>query len=685
MEIDTMKGKKLLVLGGAGTLGKEIIRRAVENEWGCHITIFSRDTIKHQLIRQKYPQVHSVIGDVRDATTLYNAMSGKDIVIHAAAVKHIPVSEINSIDTWEINVEGSMNVLNAAMLHGTPQVIGISTDKACLEWHSPVLLENGKTIEIGELVNRKVECNVQSYVVEPYNHKIKPMKVTDWHKNKLSGRKMFSVSYKNAPSRSGVSAHVLVTEDHKILCNKDGYMDWIEASKIVESGAKLITAEWRFNWMQEALLCGTVMGDSSISIADGEKTRPRLRMAHAKDQAEWLELKSRALTLKKPINIQNGKGGRQDVVSVNSSTTASLFEYLSSFYPDGKKIIPKDLFTRCFNHGMTRPILMSSWYMDDGCTTDGLARIATHGFTADEVDWVSSILTEEGFVCYPYIVTVDGHEYCELRFTKDGSNKLYSLISEYIPPSMRYKIPDLFNEIEYREILWNLGETVYYHADPIVVEVGKNKTGDVYCIDVEDSHNFIVNNIVVHNCHPANAYGATKYLMEKAFAEYSRLGLPTRFGLVRYGNVLESTGSVIEAWKHSLERGEAIKITDPAMTRFFISPRQAVKIITDSIAANTPSGHILIPKMKALSIGKLAEYTLGDYEEVVRIPLRPGEKIHETLLTTEECEYAIETSEYFVLRPTTSGMVEAPISEPYASNTAPELTRDELMDLLRNE
>ena len=60
-------------------------------------------------------------------------------------------------------------------------------------------------------------------------------------------------------------------------------------------------------------------------------------------------------------------------------------------------------------------------------------------------------------------------------------------------------------------------------------------------------------------CHAANAYGATKYLMEKTFQEFSRLNLPTKFHLVRYGNVLESTGSVIEVWKNAIERGENTK------------------------------------------------------------------------------------------------------------------------------
>jgi UDP-N-acetylglucosamine 4,6-dehydratase len=179
-------------------------------------------------------------------------------------------------------------------------------------------------------------------------------------------------------------------------------------------------------------------------------------------------------------------------------------------------------------------------------------------------------------------------------------------------------------------------------------------------------------------CHPANAYGATKYLMEKAFQEYSRLGLPTHFHLVRYGNVLESSASVLEAWKRAAANGEPIKVTDPDMTRFWISPAQAVDLVEACIRLS--SGMILIPKMKALSIGKLAEYTVGDVE-FERIPLRPGEKIHETLLTVEETFYASESGEYFFLRPTTCPREDVGI-EVYSSDIAPEMSKEELEALL---
>lgn len=310
---------EILITGGAGTIGREIIRRAVENQWDCHITIFSTDAIKHARVKSMFPGIHSVIGDIRDSTTVYNVIAGKDVVIHGAAVKYIPESEYNSIDTYQINVDGSLNVAQAAIQHRTPQVVAISTDKAC-----------------------------------------------------------------NA----------------------------------------------------------------------------------------------------------------------------------------------------------------------------------------------------------------------------------------------------------------------------------------------------------------ANCYGATKYLTEKIWQEFSRLNLSTKFTLTRYGNILESTGSVVEKWRDAVDQGLPISITNPEMTRFFLSPKQGVEIILASMSIE--SGCIYIPKARALSVGKLAQYALGDVydkDKIKIVPLRPGEKIHETLLTIEECKHAQEHADHFVLHPTTSDF-HNPYHftvTPFTSDTAPELTRDELLELLKNE
>lgn len=184
-------------------------------------------------------------------------------------------------------------------------------------------------------------------------------------------------------------------------------------------------------------------------------------------------------------------------------------------------------------------------------------------------------------------------------------------------------------------------------------------------------------------CHSVNLYGATKYAMEKIFAEYSRVEPDIEFLTVRLGNVLQSNGSVIQFWRQAIERGDNIKITDPAMTRFWLSPAQAVQKTIDCLQY-AKSGEIYIPRLPSLSIGKLAEYIVGKtaVEEALIIEIRPGEKKNETLLTEEECYYASYMQDHYILRPTTTERILYPTVTPFTSDQASELTKDELMKLL---
>lgn len=223
----------------------------------------------------------------------------------------------------------------------------------------------------------------------------------------------------------------------------------------------------------------------------------------------------------------------------------------------------------------------------------------------------------------------------------------------------------------------HIPESEYHSLDTYAVNVEGSINVAMAAIDLNIPHVLAISTDKV--CHAANAYGASKYMMEKTWQELARLGLPTQFHLVRYGNVLESTGSVIEVWKNAFERGEKIKITDQEMTRFWLAPSTAVQYVIESLKLN--SGEIYVAKMPALSIGDLARYTLGVLE-YDKVPLRPGEKMHETLLTIEECAYAMDKGKYFILRPTTSERNHAADLWPYTSDSAPQLTKQELMELL---
>lgn len=122
---------KVLITGGCGTLGRAIIHRATEEEWNCDITVYSRDWNKHIALKRDYPNVRTVLGDILDPVSLNMAIAGHDIVIHAAAMKHVVEGETNPLSVIENNVNGSVNVLTACIQQNVKHVVGISSDKSC--------------------------------------------------------------------------------------------------------------------------------------------------------------------------------------------------------------------------------------------------------------------------------------------------------------------------------------------------------------------------------------------------------------------------------------------------------------------------------------------------------------------------------------------------------------------------
>lgn len=181
-------------------------------------------------------------------------------------------------------------------------------------------------------------------------------------------------------------------------------------------------------------------------------------------------------------------------------------------------------------------------------------------------------------------------------------------------------------------------------------------------------------------CHPINAYGCSKLMMERLYQQFALAQSVVRVNLVRYGNVLGSTGSVIPVWDAALARGEMPKITDPDMTRFWLTSDQAVDLIL--FALTEPPGTVTIPRLPGLRMGRMFEY-LHPNDGFGMIGLRPGEKMHEELLTAEEtpfCSAGIG-EEYMRLYPvTTPAHFEALYG--YTSANAPELTRAELLAML---
>ncbi len=156
---------------------------------------------------------------------------------------------------------------------------------------------------------------------------------------------------------------------------------------------------------------------------------------------------------------------------------------------------------------------------------------------------------------------------------------------------------------------------------------------------------------------PINTMGATKLLSEKIITNAPIGKSKVKFCCVRFGNVLNSNGSVIPIFKHQIQKGGPLEITSEHMTRFFMSINEAVKLVLKA-ATLTKGGETFILKMPAMRIVDLAQALINRLaakdmcaENIERknIGLRPGEKIYETLMSNEEAIYMRELDDMFVL------------------------------------
>lgn len=131
------ENKSILITGGTGSLGKALTQHILKNFPSIgRLIIFSRDEQKQFQMAQEfpvseYPQLRYFIGDVRDKARLIRAFKGVDFVIHAAAMKHVPIAEYNPDECVKTNIHGAQNVIDAALETSVERVVALSTDKAC--------------------------------------------------------------------------------------------------------------------------------------------------------------------------------------------------------------------------------------------------------------------------------------------------------------------------------------------------------------------------------------------------------------------------------------------------------------------------------------------------------------------------------------------------------------------------
>jgi UDP-glucose 4-epimerase len=152
-------------------------------------------------------------------------------------------------------------------------------------------------------------------------------------------------------------------------------------------------------------------------------------------------------------------------------------------------------------------------------------------------------------------------------------------------------------------------------------------------------------------CKPVNVMGMTKAVQERIFIGANILNRSTRFICVRYGNVLASRGSVIPLFHEQIRAGGPVTITHPRMTRFLLSLEQAVDTVIAAVREARP-GETYVPHAPSATILNLAKALIGERSIALKtINVRPGEKMHEIMVSEEEIHHCVRRGDYLVIRP----------------------------------
>lgn len=427
------------------------------------------------------------------------------------AIKHITTGD------------GGMLVSPSHELHKKAQLLrwyGLdrtrSADFRCLHPNTLVRLADGTTKRISNMVKDKDPGPILTYS----DGKLVSKNVIGWHKNSLSGRKFLSISTRNLfPQYQSV-----VTEDHQILTK----VGWKLACELSPKD-KVATSFPEPSKIQREILVGSLLGDGCITTKQVKTVqRATFFEQHTAVDEEYVRLKAKSLAglntnvfYSPPDNKNKRPNGSY---GFSTKTLPSLSVYRNKFYPDGKKIVSKELVLNNFSK-----LMLCCWYLDDGHTKvvnqrEGLvvfAQLSTNSFLEEDVSWLVSLLNEKGYQCRS-----GNHSGWRIFFTKEGSEKLLSDIAPFVPNSMRYKVGHLPRYAEFNENLWGDGTSSVFFDVPVVEDFENKGYKSVYCLEIDgSSSSFATSSVIVHNCEQNIQHWGYKFHMNDINATIGRCNL----------------------------------------------------------------------------------------------------------------------------------------------------------------
>lgn len=253
--------------------------------------------------------------------------------------------------------------------------------------------------------------------------------------------------------------------------------------------------------------------------------------------------------------------------------------------------------------------------------------------------------------------------------------KQYEMQQKFNDPIMRYFLGDVRDEDRLKQAMRGIDYVIHAAA---IKHVPAAEYNPMECIktNIHGAQNVIeaalennVEKVIALSTDkaaiPINLYGATKLASDKLFVAANNISgsRQTRFAVVRYGNVVGSRGSVVPFFKKLIDEGAtSLPITDPRMTRFWITLQQGVDFVLKNFQ-RMHGGEIFVPKIPSIHITDLAE-SISPGIDINIIGIRPGEKLHETMCPADDSHLTLEFDDHYVIQPS----IQMSHMNPYSLN-----------------
>lgn len=366
----------------------------------------------------------------------------------------------------------------------TRQTVYIANTTKCLRYDALVQLGDGSWERIGRLVRRRYAGTVMSVDADGT---LVAKRVTDWHATPLGDRRVYRLTYEDAKAAGASRVAIQLTGDHEVLTDR-GYV----AVQDLPLGARIATGHGLGEITREVVY-GTLLGDGSL-----HQKSSMLTFSHSERQADYARFKATLLAelhcSSRETRVAAGGETTYPVVLTRSLAHRALRPIRERFYRPTKRV-PAELATSL------TPRMVAIWFLDDGHLRvrpprSPRAEIATCGFPEADLEILIAGLRRLGIDAYALRN--------RLHFDVEQTRRLSELIAPYVPPSMRYKVcPDIAERVPFDPSRWIGGPPTVTYERAIVEPIehaGSDKT--FFCIDVEDTHNFVTAGGVVHNCRP---------------------------------------------------------------------------------------------------------------------------------------------------------------------------------------